>query len=165
MTYQAWITLGGAVLALSTFIAGLCGTARSRVRQVEDFYTARYWKLLDQMPMTGFAGERDTTAEERAVRLYLGLCEDELALRKAGWVSGSTWAEWRQGMVAALAEGPVREAWIRVLAISGGTEYEHLQNLAKDPDYDPCEVHGLGRRWRRLNVPARPRAEVPVSPS
>lgn len=56
-----------------------------RRRQFETIYVQRYWSLIDQLSLDAQKGRRRLNIEdsnEKIVRSYLRLCEDELGLRK-----------------------------------------------------------------------------------
>ncbi|GLY39785.1 hypothetical protein Amsp01_058080 [Amycolatopsis sp. NBRC 101858] len=44
--------------------------------------------------LRGDATDEVKADDERVVRAYLRLCEDQLELRRLGWISTSTWAIW-----------------------------------------------------------------------
>lgn len=96
---------------------GSAGTAKARVKAVEDVYIARYWQLLDCFPAAALIAQDGTSCTEdelKAVRLYLRLCEDELELRQLGWVGRRTWQQWRPGIQAQLNQWPVADEWAPV---------------------------------------------------
>src|SRR3954468_10915936 len=103
----------------------LRASQRQRLRQFETLYVQRYWALLDRLSLTGLRGDAtdEVSAEdERVVRAYLRLCEDQLELRRLGWIGTSTWAIWIDGMRAQLGRRPFDLVWKEVREST--TEFE-----------------------------------------
>ncbi|MFG2124005.1 hypothetical protein [Streptomyces sp. NPDC048710] len=137
-----------------------------RVRQVEDFYIARYWSLLDRMSTHAIRGvDADTLSEqeEAAVRLYFRLSEDEADLRAQGWVSDDTWRFWGGAIHSQMHRPPFDRLWAETSQDSdAGRDYEfrHLRRLWHDAAYDPAPSRTFRRwlrrsPWRRPTAPAR----------
>ncbi|MFD7765243.1 hypothetical protein [Streptomyces microflavus] len=167
MNTEHWIALGAIVPALITLVVSSVSAARARVKTIEDAYIARYWQILDHFPADALIGEggpqgdAEETPAERAEReklrksvlLYLRLCEDELELRKLGWVGGKTWDEWSLGIRAQLKQWPVAEEWA---PIRDGQLAPHqfalLRNLDNNTQPDPFQPRSLSEqfvgRWR-----------------
>ncbi|WP_371667362.1 hypothetical protein OG985_06960 [Streptomyces sp. NBC_00289] len=153
-----WITLGAAGIALLTLITSSASAARARVKTIEDAYIARYWQILDSFPTEALVGIQGPTPlpedAQRAVRLYLRLCEDELELRQLGWVGGRTWDQWRPGIELQLQQWPVADEWNPIRdGQRAPSQFELLRRLATTPGYDPYQPTRLGRIarvWRQL---------------
>ncbi|MFG3488518.1 hypothetical protein [Streptomyces sp. NPDC047972] len=152
-----WIQLGTAVVALLALGASLCNMARSRIKEIEDDYVARYWKILDMLPSDALVNRqpRKTSDEaRRAARLYLRLCEDEMELRAMGWVGRHTWREWRSGIRAQLRQWPINGEWERITNgdLKAGTQdqFMELKKLDRNPGHDPCNRNLIVRKWRGL---------------
>jgi hypothetical protein len=76
---------------------GLRQSYRERIRQFESMYVERYWKILDQLSLKAIKAlptGRIGRADEKAIRSYILLCEDELQMRKNGYVSDSAYYAW-----------------------------------------------------------------------
>lgn len=177
MNTEHWIALGAIVPALITLVVSSVSAARARVKTIEDAYIARYWQILDRFPADALIGEEgpQDDAEEapaerakreelrKSVLLYLRLCEDELELRKLGWVGGKTWKEWSLGIQAQLKQWPVAEEWA---PIRDGQLAPHqfalLRNLDNNTQPDPFQPHSLPEWfvgvWRGCSTkkPTRP---------
>jgi hypothetical protein len=162
-----WLTLGTALFAAGIAI----WQARTqRVRQVEDVYVTRYWSLLDKMSPETLRG-RDTPAqdpqgsmseEEKAIRLYFRLSEDEADLRAQGWVSDDTWQEWRGAIHSQMQRAPFNRLWAEALEDSDARHdyaFTHLRKLCRDADYDPPATKRIRRLSRR--IPGRTTAARP----
>ncbi|MDI5975993.1 hypothetical protein [Amycolatopsis magusensis] len=90
------------VMIASLIVAALSVRAakRQRLRQFETVYVQRYWALMDRLSLDALRGEPVgdlVDDDQRAVRAYLRLCEDQLDLRRRGWLSASTWLIWAEG--------------------------------------------------------------------
>jgi hypothetical protein len=128
-------------------LIGIRQVQRQRLRQFEDFYVARYWKIMDQFSLRVLRGNgtgQISRDDEKAVYGYLRLCEDEFDLRREGWISNSSWIFWTDGMLAQLERWPFIEIWEKIRP-------EQFQNLCEfwaDHKYDPIEIGRL-RVWLR----------------
>ncbi|MER5638857.1 hypothetical protein ABT095_18070 [Kitasatospora sp. NPDC002227] len=130
---------------------------RNRQREVSDIYVRRYWQLLDQMPESVLRGLDVGEADDRLVRLYLRLCEDQAELREEGWVSRARWLEWR-GAIRAQLELPLYlRVWEEALTDSDngqGGSFRHLRQLVWDAHYDPRPLWP-GSSLQRLRLGVR----------
>lgn len=80
---------------------------RQRLRQFEGFYVQRYWALMDKLSLDALRGiplETVRTSDQKAVRAYIRLCEDECELRVKGWIADATWSIWAEGMKISLPD-------------------------------------------------------------
>ncbi|WP_327138193.1 hypothetical protein OG585_47070 (plasmid) [Streptomyces sp. NBC_01340] len=153
-----WITLAAIFLALLTLITSSASAARARVKTIEDAYIARYRQILDRFPTEALVGIQGSALlaedSQKAVRLYLRLCEDELELRQLGWVGRNTWQQWRPGIETQLKQWPVAEEWNPIRdGQRAPHQFELLRRLATTPHYDPYQPTRLGRIariWRQL---------------
>lgn len=171
-TWQAWITGVAAVGAGAAFFYGLRGVARGRLRELENIYFERYWKIIDRLDRQALVGDKPATSiacrrrrcqgrqpagsepdEEtrKTCVLYLRLCEDELRLRQSGLVSDGTWKLWTKGMRLQIAKWPVREEW---LAIESSTtdRFKLLRHYCPQGNWketvDPMAINPILARWR-----------------
>jgi len=90
---EAWIALIVGIVAAAVALAQARQTKRQRVRDFELVFVQRYWQLYDRFApfvrarQGGPASVEDPTDEQySAIVAYIDLCEDELAIREAGWV-------------------------------------------------------------------------------
>jgi hypothetical protein len=142
------VTAVGVVAA----VFGLRQSYRERLRQFEAMYVQRYWAILDRLSLDALGssavahpGEED----EKAIRAYLLLCEDELEMRARGYIADSTYKIWAEGIRAQLRQGMFADIWQRVSG-EATFPYEHLAELCtpEDQPYDPLSA-GPCWRWIR----------------
>ncbi|MFF8772460.1 hypothetical protein [Kitasatospora sp. NPDC015120] len=131
---------------------------RQRIRAFEDFYVARYWKLMDDLSLAVLR-TRPTAGpvplsegDERVLRGYLVLCEDELELRAAGWISDRTWRIWSEAMRSQLAWQPVRQIWEKIGQGTGSGRPFHRLHRFQQGHHDPVELRRPGRILRGLRT-------------
>ncbi|MFJ8045998.1 hypothetical protein ACIRBX_36350 [Kitasatospora sp. NPDC096147] len=140
------------VLAVIAAVLSLRQIQRQRIRAFEDFYVARYWKLMDDLSLPVLKATTTVTlteADERVLRAYLILCEDELELRAAGWISDRTWRIWSAAMRQQFAWAPVSQVWDQVSALAetgNGRPFRRITQF-RTGAHDPVE---LGRAHRAL---------------
>ena len=134
-------------------VYGLWQNYRQRLHQFEELYVQRYWDLLDKFSLEVLKGssvEPIAANDERAIRSYFFLCEDELEMRAKDYISDSTYATW----VAAILEQMKQPMFGEVLSQlrkEDAFPYEYLnQLLDKGKSYDPCQMPRLGRWLRGL---------------
>lgn len=135
--------------AIGVFIAltGLRQSQRQRVRAFEDSYVRRYWHLMDQLSLDALRGVANgplSEADEKIIRAYLLLCEDELDLRANGWISDATWKIWEPGIIAQLRRWPFEEVWNDVKQTGAHNRlHQHTQPGATGDPYS------TGHWWER----------------
>jgi hypothetical protein len=149
----AWIA---AVVA--AFVAALAVRAanRPRRRQFETIYVQRYWSLMDQLSLEALQGRSQPlirTSDQRLIRSYLRLCEDELELHREGWISQETWKIWQTGISAQLRRWPFLTVWREVERETRPTdtapgEFELLRAFVGNPQ-DRRLVYPWWRRTLR----------------
>jgi len=86
-------------------VYGLRQSYRQRLRQFEAMYIRRYWSLLDIFSLDlliGSALGQISTDDEKAIRSYFFLCEDELEMRAKKYIADSTYRAWAAGMLEQL---------------------------------------------------------------
>lgn len=101
-------------------VLGLRQNYRERLQQFESMYVARYWDILDRLSLTAVHGSpsgRLLEEDEKAVRSYIRLSEDELEMRKNGYVSDSTYALWADGLRAQFDQPPFDKFGKEILAL------------------------------------------------
>jgi len=80
-------------------------------------YVQRYWKILDDLSLDSLRGsstDKISEADEKAIRSYILLCEDELELRKEGYIADSTYKLWADGMLSQLKQPMFQRVWQRI---------------------------------------------------
>jgi hypothetical protein len=142
------VTAAGVIAA----VFGLRQSYRERLRQFEAMYVQRYWAILDRLSLdvlSSSAAACPGHADEKAIRAYLLLCEDELEMRARGYIADGTFKIWAEGMRGQLLQPMFEYVWQKV-----GSEptfpYEHLAALCNREGelYDPLTATRL-RRWIR----------------
>ncbi|MEN3361195.1 MAG: hypothetical protein V7637_5177 [Mycobacteriales bacterium] len=111
---------------------------------------ARYWTLMDRLSLQALRGddqEPHRDDDERAVLAYFRLCEDELELRREGWITDATWTVWAVGIEAQLKRWPFRQIWGAVTSTGQEHTSEDFTALHEfcAGHRDPCKVP----TWRR----------------
>ena len=112
-TIATMIAAAGALLAA----LALRASQRQRLRQFEAVYVVRYWSLMDGLTLAAMRGEpgaEEDPENEKKVRAYLRLCEDQCEMRAAGWISDATWKLWSEGMADQLEREPFAAVWGKV---------------------------------------------------
>lgn len=125
---SAVVTAVGVVLAALSIRAA----QRQRLRSFEAFYVQRYWSLMDSLSLPALKLQADyerCDGDEKAVRSYIRLCEDECELRQKGWISDATWKIWVEGMRDQLGREPFAQIWKEVHEQQGESQYQLLQEL------------------------------------
>jgi hypothetical protein len=132
-------------------VVGLWQSNRQRLHQFEELYVQRYWTLLDRFSLNilkGSSADQITADEDRAIRSYFFLCEDELEMRAKGSISDSTYATWVSAIRQQLDQPMFGDVSSRI-SKEDVFPYEYIsQLLDKGKDYDPCRM-SLLRRWLR----------------
>ena len=68
---------------------------------------------MDNLSIDALRGVGGPVADgdEKVVRSYIRLCEDECELRAAGWIGDSTWSIWSDGMTQQFERWPFDQVW------------------------------------------------------
>jgi hypothetical protein len=143
-------------------VFGLRQSYRERLRQFEERYVERYWKILDELsleavrgPFSGEVGRSD----EKAIRSYVALCEDELEMRHYGYIADSTYELWAEGARSQLRQRPFEIVWTEIKRETGpksASKYEYLRVLMRldtvqaGDQNDPLKMKGFQRTLRGL---------------
>jgi hypothetical protein len=127
---------------------------RQRIREFESFYVTRYWSLMDCLSVNALtgAGNGINEQDELTIRSYLRLCEDELKLRRLGYIADETWKIWADGIRTQLERAPFREVWMAVeseVDHSGNRDFALVRALQAG-EMDPCRIPKWRRRLRGL---------------
>lgn len=98
-------------------VLGLRQSYRERLRQFESRYVERYWQILDRLSLAALSGKcPDSIADNdnRAIRSYLILCEDELEMRMNGYIADHTYKLWADGIINQLKQPIFAKIWEQV---------------------------------------------------
>lgn len=107
MNLSDWADIGTIFAAAAVVFAvfQVVGARTQRHREFENLYVQRYWQILDRLPDRLYLNHeiRVPRRDERRLAVaYLRLCEDEVDLRKQGFITDRTWAIWSEGILAQL---------------------------------------------------------------
>ena len=147
-----WAEAVSALTSLLTLLA--VGLAAIQIRHVdrqmhrehEMQYLLRFWQLMDRRSRTLKLKMRATRDDKILLQEYLGLCEDQVQLRRLGRVTDHTWEFWKQDIRAMCVSPPVAKE----LASSNIEDYPHLRSLLASPTYDPIKRNRMWRLWNGL---------------
>src|SRR5262249_52560811 len=136
-------------------VLGLRQSYRERLRQFESRYVERYWQILDQLSLVALSGSCPdvvTDGDNKAIRSYLILCEDEIEMRMNGYIADRTYELWAEGIFNQLRQPMFAKIWDQVKEehVKQGTfPFVHLSHLVEqDAKYDPLGI-AVWRRWLR----------------
>jgi hypothetical protein len=116
-------------------VLGLRQSYRERLRQFEEKYVERYWKILDDLSleaMRGPSSDEVDRSDEKAIRSYMILCEDELEMRHYGYIADRTYELWAEGIRSQLRQRPFEGIWEQVqkeISANSASRYEYLSVL------------------------------------
>ncbi len=82
-------------------VMGLRQSYLERLQQFEGKYVERYWKILDRLSLealTGSCPDAISEGDNASIRSYILLCEDELEMRKNGYIADGTYDLWADGI-------------------------------------------------------------------
>lgn len=149
MNLNDWADIGTIFTAVAVVFAVFqVVTARTqRHREFENLYVQRYWQILDRMPDWMYLNQENsepTPDERRLAVVYLRLSEDEVDLRRQGFITDRTWAIWSEGILAQL------DTTIYADALT-----EHTEVLPSLTDFvqsgsDPLSWRPVSRWWAGL---------------
>jgi hypothetical protein len=119
---------------------------RQRLRQFENGYVERYWKILDELSLDALriSDPPISPSDEKVIRSYFILCEDELEMRASGYISDNTYKIWTDGIFEQLKQPMFADIWKNITEETGNEgnfRFAYLRSLieAKESDrtYDP----------------------------
>jgi hypothetical protein len=154
------ISLVVAIFGLIGLLLSLRQSYRARLRQFEEKYVERYWSILDDLSLEAISlSDSDPGRDDQhAIRKYILLREDELQLRKSGYISDSTYDEWAVGMRDQLAQPMFKAVWEQVKkeGVSeedeGAFPYMNLRDLMKAENYKSGEIGDPLKRRAPIRV-------------
>jgi hypothetical protein len=147
---QAWVTLGVGIAALTVAFWGLRQARRVRLRQFEQLYIQRFWHLVDALSPNARFGKSGVISDRDRLTVlsYLELCEDELELRSAGWITDALWRERRATILRRVGSWPVRNVWNEQ---KGSGKFRELNRFMDyRGNYDPCRFSRFTKWWMCL---------------
>lgn len=114
---------------------------------------------MDQLSLEALKGRtrpQISLTDQRLIRSYLRLCEDELELRREGWISGETWAIWQTGITAQMRRWPFHAIWQEVDRETGPSrpdvtipeEFILLRNFLRDGKDPKATYSRREQGWR-----------------
>jgi hypothetical protein len=116
-------------------VIGLRQSYRERLRQFESRYVERYWKISDDLSLevvrTSFSGQI-IESDEKAIRRYISLSEDELEMRHYGYIADSTYEQWGEGILNQLKQGCFDFVWKQVqheIEAKSASQYTYVSIL------------------------------------
>lgn len=139
-------TVGALIFAVMQLI----GARSAKHRDFENLYVERYWNLMDGFrsePWTAPSLKRLPKEDRAKIVAYLQLCEDELDLRRNGFVSTKTWELWATGMVSQCARPAYAES---ILALPSG-ELPALRRFL-ETQKDPLKMSGIRKWWTGIGI-------------
>jgi hypothetical protein len=98
-------------------------------------------------------------SDEKAIRSYIALCEDELEMRHYGYIADSTYELWAEGTRSQLRQPPFKIVWRQVrqeTVKDSASKYEYLHILMESrtvkagDQNDPLKMSGFQRTLRGL---------------
>jgi hypothetical protein len=95
---NAATALGGVVLLFA--LIPFRQAQKQRLRDAEQWYVERYWAIQDRIDVKIVGGRLQKLPTDKDLYDELRLCEDELDLRRAGFITNSTWDLWSPSILA-----------------------------------------------------------------
>ena len=139
-------------------VYGLRQSYRERLRQFEAMYVQRYWSLLDRLSLDALSAQSLACIshdDQKVIRAYINLCEDELEMRRHGYIADATYILWADGIRGQLSQPMFGAVWKQVLEEEHAFRYKYLSELLQRGEgYDPS---GIPLWWRQLRGLAGPR--------
>lgn len=125
-----------AVIGVVGLLFSLRQAYRARLRQFEEKYVERYWSILDSLSLAALSVSDQSPEhnDEVTIRKYIFLCEDELQMRKNGYISDATYYEWADGMLDQFRQPMFKQVWDQTQDEAnqhkrGAFAYENLRAL------------------------------------
>jgi len=115
-------------------VLGLRQNYRERLRQFEAMYVGRYWMILDKLSIDALSGscpDKISEDDNKAIRSYILLCEDELEMRDNGYIADSTYKLWADGIRNQLKQPMFEKIWEQVAEESRTAS--HIPIHSSDP--------------------------------
>jgi hypothetical protein len=145
------------VIAVGAAFLQLIGARAAKHRDFENLYVQRYWNLMDRFegnPWTASSIDDLLESDRSRVSAYLQLCEDELDLRRNGFISTKTWGIWVDGMKSQCARPAYKEA---INAMDLG-ELPALRDFIDNGNIDPLKMNWFLKWWTGIGNAGRKQA-------
>jgi hypothetical protein len=130
----------GAIIAMVTLRLNY----RQRLRQFEQMYVQRYWSIIDHCSIEATkksSTESPSENDQKSIRAYIRLCEEELMVRAQGWISDATYKIWASSTRIMMKLPMFTQVWDQVRE-DNIFPYEYLTILlSQDEFYDPCKMN------------------------
>lgn len=142
------------VIAVGAAFLQLIGARAAKHRDFENLYVQRYWALMDRFegnPWTASSIDDLVDSDRSRVSAYLQLCEDELDLRRNGFISTKTWGIWVDGMKSQCA----RPAYKEELNAMDSAELPGLRDFLENGNADPLRMNRFMKWWTGIGNTAR----------
>lgn len=147
------------VIAVGAAFLQLIGARAAKHRDFENLYVQRYWNLMDRFegnPWTATSVDDLIESDRSRVSAYLQLCEDELDLRRNGFISTKTWGIWVDGMKSQCA----RPAYKDALNAIDENELPALRDFIDNENLDPLKMNWFLKWWTGIGIKDRKRAII-----
>ncbi|WP_018773950.1 hypothetical protein [Arthrobacter sp. 131MFCol6.1] len=145
------------VIAVGAAFLQLIGARAAKHRDFENLYVQRYWNLMDRFdgnPWTASSIDDLVDSDRSRVSAYLQLCEDELDLRRNGFISTKTWGIWVDGMKSQCARPAYKEA---LNSMEPG-ELPALRDFIDNGNEDPLSMNWFRKWWTGIGNEGRKQA-------
>lgn len=142
------------VIAVGAAFLQLIGARAAKHRDFENLYVQRYWNLMDRFegnPWTASSIDDLVDSDRSRVSAYLQLCEDELDLRRNGFISTKTWGIWVDGMKSQCTRPAYKE---ELNAMEQG-ELPALRDFLENGNADPLRMNRFMKWWTGIGNTAR----------
>jgi hypothetical protein len=142
------------VVAVGAAFLQLIGARAAKHRDFENLYVQRYWNLMDRFegnPWTATSVDDLIESDRSRVSAYLQLCEDELDLRRNGFISTKTWGIWVDGMKSQCARPAYKDA-LNAVDIA---ELPALRDFLENGNDDPLKMSRFLKWWTGIGNTAR----------
>ena len=155
-----WVEIGAQFATIATALAVFLALLQlihgraAKHRDFENLYVQRYWNLMDRFegnPWTATSVDDLVETDRSRVSAYLQLCEDELDLRRNGFVSTKTWGIWVDGMKSQCA----RPAYKGSLDMMDPSELPALRDFLDNENHDPLKMNPLLKWWTGIGNTGR----------
>ena len=159
MNAPDWTGLATQIATLGAVLfAGLqvVGARAAKHRDFENLYVQRFWNLMDGFEFDPWtAGSVDDLSPKDRSRLtaYFQLCEDEIDLRRNGFISTKTWEIWVDGINSQCHRPAFRDALKSIPA----DELPSLRDLL-EKSADPLDIIWIQKWWTGIGFMSRKQA-------
>jgi hypothetical protein len=138
---NAATAIGGVAIVLAVF--PLLQARKQRLRDAEQWYVERYWAIQDRIDVGDVEGRLKKLPTEKDIYDELRLCEDELDLRRNGFITNPTWRVWSASISA------VNQDSAKMLVLGRADEMSLLRDYL-NRGTDPIRVGRLTAMARGL---------------